>query len=73
MSERLKLRLVPLEGEAVGGSAPSFVVRMPVDADREAVRAAITDHQRRTGWMGPIVLAPPEMTEAEWLARFGRP
>jgi hypothetical protein len=67
-------KLVRLNGAAVG-AAPSYVVRMPADAirDDEAVRAAIADHQRRTGWMGPVVLAEPEMSEAEWLARFGRP
>jgi hypothetical protein len=69
----LELRLVRLE-RAGSVAAASYAVRLPADAmhDDEAVRAAIADHQRRTGWMGPVLLAEPEMTEAEWLARYGR-
>jgi hypothetical protein len=57
--------LVRLEG-AVAGSAPSYVVKMPADAmdDAKAVRAAIADHQRRTGYAGVVVLAPAWMTKA---------
>jgi hypothetical protein len=40
--------------------------------DEQAVRAAIAGHQRRTGWTGPMLLVEPELTEVEWLARYGR-
>jgi hypothetical protein len=66
-------RLVRLEG-AVAGSAPSYVVKMPADAmdDAKAVRAAIADHQRRTGYAGVVVLAPAWMTQSEcWPAMAG--
>jgi hypothetical protein len=69
----IELRLARLERS--GAKAPtSYVVRVPADAvhDDEAVRAAIADHQRRTGWMGPVLLVEPEMTQSEWLARYGR-
>jgi len=51
--------------------AGSYVVRKPADADDDAVIAAIAEHRLRTGWTGPVMLAEPDMTEDEWLARFG--
>ena len=49
------------------------MVRLPGEAigDDEAVRAAIAEHRRSTGWMGPVILAPARMTQAEWVACFG--
>ena len=69
----LALRVARLEGKATG-SAASYVVRLPPETmgDDEAVRAAIAEHRRCTGWTGPVMLAPARMTQAEWVARFGR-
>ena len=69
----LALRVARLEGKATG-SAPSYVVRLPPETmgDDEAVRAAIAEHRRCTGWTGPVMLAPARMTQAEWVARYGR-
>ena len=68
----LERRLVRLEG-AVTGVASRYMVRLPGEAigDDEAVRAAIAEHRRSTGWMGPVILAPARMTQAEWVACFG--
>ena len=68
----LERRLVRLEA-ADTGAAPSYVVRLPSEAmgDDEAVRAAIAEHRRCTGWTGPVMLAPARMTQAEWVACFG--
>ena len=56
------------------GSARSYVVRLPPGAmgDDETKRAAIVEHLRLTGWMEPVVLVPPVLTQSEWLARYGR-
>ena len=40
--------------------------------EAEATRAAIAEHRRCTGWSGPVILAPAQMTQAEWLAHFGQ-
>ncbi len=68
----LALRVARLEGAATG-SVASYVVRVAPDAmgDAEAVRAAIAEHRRYTGWTGPVMLAPARMTQAEWLAHYG--
>jgi hypothetical protein len=48
------------------------VVHLSSDAmdDEEAVCAAIAEHRRRTGYAGAEILAPREMTQDEWLARY---
>jgi hypothetical protein len=50
------------------------VVRVSAEVvdDEEAVCAAIAEHRRRTGHTGAVMLMPPEMTQDEWLARYGR-
>jgi hypothetical protein len=71
----LALRVARLEG-AVAGTAPSpsYVVSLPPEAlgDDEAVRAAISEHRRRTGWTKAVVVMPHALTTAEWSARYGR-
>jgi hypothetical protein len=39
-------------------------------ASPAAVDAAIADHQRRTGWTGPVIVAPAEVTVDEWVKRY---
>jgi hypothetical protein len=48
-------------------------VRLPPGAtgDYAAKRAAIAEHRRRAGWMEPVVLVSPVLTQSEWLARYG--
>jgi hypothetical protein len=71
----LERRVVRLEG-AVAGPAPppSYVVWVPpeVIGDAQAVGAAISEHQLRTGHPGAVMVLPPPMTKAEWLARYDR-
>ncbi len=56
--------------EARGKLASSYVVWLSAEeqADPAAVEAAIVDHARRTGWAGPVIVAPPEVTVEEWVA-----
>ena len=69
----LQARLMRLE-RAGNRTSQSCFVSIPVGMthNEEVVHEAIADHQRRTGWMGPVWLVEPEVTEAEWLARYGR-
>ena len=72
----LERRVVRLEGiVATPAPSPSYVVWVPSEAigAAEAVRAAISEHQRRTGYQGAVMVLPTLMTKAEWLARYGRP
>ena len=69
----LQARLVRLERTGNRLNQNCFVnIPAGMTHNKEVVREAIADHQRRTGWMGPVWLAEPEVTEAEWLARYGR-
>jgi hypothetical protein len=65
----LERRVVRLE-DAVAGPAPSpsYVVWVPSEAigDAEAVQAAISEHQRRTGYQGAVMVLPPLMTTAQF-------
>ena len=72
MSSAIERRLTALEDQR--RPSAGYVVRLPDEAlkDPAAKHAAITDHRRRTGWMGPVVLAPVEMTVVEWIAECGR-
>jgi hypothetical protein len=49
----------------------SYVVRLPIEAlgDPDAEHAAIMEHRSRTGWPGPVILAPMEVTVTEWIAK----
>ncbi len=60
MTSAMHRRLSALEGQR--RPAASYVVLLPpeADGDREAERAAIAEHRCRTGWMGPVILAPAE-------------
>jgi hypothetical protein len=72
VTSAMQRRLAALEVQRWPGG--SYVVRMPDRAlDDAATRdAAVMEHRRRTGWMGPVVLAPLELTVGEWLAKYGR-
>jgi len=72
MTSALERRLVALEVQR--RPAVSYVVRLPgaALADPAARYAAIMEHRQRTGWMWPVILAPLEMTTAEWIATYGR-
>ena len=47
--------------------------RWPLGAtcDDEAKRAAIAEHRRHAGWMEPVVLVSPVLTQSEWLVHYG--
>ena len=64
-------RLTALEGRR--RPTASYVVLLPAEllGDCEAVHAAIAEH-RRTGWEGPVILAPEELTLDEWAAHQGK-
>lgn len=72
MTSAMERRLTALEEQR--RPTASYVVRLPdgVLDDPAAKHAAIMAHRRRTGWMGPVILAPLEMTVAEWIAKYGR-
>jgi hypothetical protein len=59
--------------EASRRPAPGYVVYVTAEqqADPAVVEVAIAEHRRRTGWVGPVMLAPPEMTVEEWMAENG--
>ena len=61
-----------LEGTDTG-AAPSYVVRVSAETldDDEAVHAAIAEHRRCTGWMGPVMLAPARMTLGTLFHKYG--
>ena len=53
----------------------NYVVWLPDGTDlddREVREAAVKAHRERTGWTGPVIMAPPEMTVDEWTAKHGR-
>jgi hypothetical protein len=52
------------------GHAPS-VIWLPSEASDQATAAAIAEHRRGTGWVGPVIPAPLEMSKSEWIARHG--
>lgn len=57
------------------GLVGSYVVRLPNGADLEDPEdraAAIKAHRERTGWTGPVVIGPPELTAEEWTAKYER-
>lgn len=68
MSGSLPRRLAALEARRA--SAPSYVVELSAEeqADPAAIAAAVAEHQRRTGWPGPFILAPAEVSAEEWEA-----
>ena len=69
----LALRVARLEGKALPDRRlPTWSGSARTMGDDEAVRAAIAEHRRCTGWTGPVMLAPARMTQAEWVARYGR-
>ncbi|MBL6082098.1 hypothetical protein JMJ56_29405 [Belnapia sp. T18] len=72
MSGSFPRRLAALEARRA--PAPSYVVWLLDEdlANPAAVEAAITKHQRRTGWAGPVIVAPVEVTVEEWAASNGR-
>lgn len=41
-------------------------------ADPVAVKATVAEHRRRTGWTGPVIVAPVEVTVEEWVGRHRR-
>ena len=69
MSGTIHRRLTALE--ARHRSTPSYVVEVSDEdmADLAAMQAAIAEHQRRTGWTGPVIVAPAEVTVEEWAER----
>ena len=58
----LQARLMRLE--RVGNQSCSVSIPAGMTHDEVVVREAVADHKRRTGRMGPVLLAEPEMTEA---------
>ena len=60
--------------EARHWSRPSYVVELADDAlaDPVAVKATVAEHRRRTGWTGPVIVAPVEVTVEEWVGRHQR-
>jgi hypothetical protein len=72
MTSAIARRLSALEDQR--RPVASYVVRLPDGAldDPAAKHAAIIEHRRLTGWMGPVILAPLETTEAGWLAKHGQ-
>ena len=69
MSGTMQRRLTALE--ARHRSTPSYVVEVSDEdmADPVAMQAAIAEHQRKTGWTGPVIVAPFEATVEEWAER----
>ena len=69
----IELRLARLERGASRERPASYAVTVSVDAigNDEAIRAAIAEHRRRTGYAGAVLVVPQSMTETEWLARHG--
>ena len=69
MSGTMQRRLAALE--ARHRSTPSYVVEVSDEemADPVLMQAAIAEHQCRTGWMGPVILAPSEASVEEWAER----
>jgi len=69
-------RVADLERRWLGRAR--YVVEVPLEhlvrdvPGSEEVRArAIAEHRRRTGWDGPVMLAPERAATAEeWLARY---
>jgi hypothetical protein len=80
MPGALDRRLGALEAAAAGCVVAERVVYMPHEAwdlpDDEAravTAAAIAEHRRRTGYLGPVLVAPMECASAEeWEARYAR-
>jgi hypothetical protein len=72
MTNRLHGRVAQLE--AAGKDTASYVVTIPPEAldDPAATAAAIAEHRERTGYTGPVILAPPEATSVEeWSPIYG--
>ncbi len=73
MSGTMQRRVAALEVRRA--PVPSYVVWVSDEdlANPAAVDAAIAEHQRQTGWTGPVILAPIEATVEEWAAGNGVP
>lgn len=69
MSGAIHRRIAALE--ARHRSTPSYVVEVSDEemADAVAMQAAIAEHRRRTGWAGPVIVAPAEVAVEEWAER----
>ncbi len=66
---RLDSRLSVLEARGI--SSRSYVVRIPDGADPAEIEAAIALHRTRTGYRGPVILAPLEAESVDaWAARY---
>jgi len=74
MTRAIGSRVARLEEQRNHRARPSYVVSWPAEEgeDGAALHAAIEAHRSATGYDGPVILAPPEMTEARWLACCGR-
>lgn len=74
MTGRFNGRVRALEAARRGAS--DYVVTMPEDAwgDPDAWDAVIAAHRARTGYRGPVIVAPETCDSAEgWRRRYGRP
>ena len=69
MSGTMQRRLAALE--ARHRSRPSYVVELSDEemTDLMVMQAAIAEHRRQTGWTGPVIVAPAEVTVEEWAER----
>lgn len=70
----LARRVARLESSADRERPATYAVRVPADAigNDEAIEAVIAEHRRQTGYMGAVLIVPPEMTVTDWVARYGR-
>lgn len=57
-ARNLGRRLAALEGRR--GGRPAYVVECPPDLSDADVVALVARHRARTGYAGPVILAPPE-------------
>ena len=72
MTGTIRRRVAALEGRRQPATGYVVYVTAEQQADPAVVEAAIAEHRRRTGWTGPVMLAPPEVTVEEWVAENGR-
>ena len=68
MTGTIRRRVAALEGRHKPAAGYVVYVTAEQQADMAVVEAATADHRRRTGWAGPVILAPPEVTVEEWVA-----
>lgn len=71
MTAAMRRRLEALEEHRQPAAGYVVYVTAEEQADPAVAETAIAEHRHRTGWTGPVILAPSEVTLEAWITENG--